>query len=201
MAIKVVLFDLGGVLIQLGGMKDMAAFAREEEEDELWRRWLSCPWVRRFETGQCDAESFAQGMVDTWSMTIAPAEFLAAFKSWPRGFYPGAREMVQAIETSQHIACFSNTNELHADRNLHEFGISDLFASHYYSHEMGVLKPDREAFEFVVDGLGCAPDEILFLDDNLINVDGAKAAGLLAEHARGPDEAKAILIKNRLLRI
>jgi len=60
---EVVLFDLGGVLVELGGMVDMGAFARESSEDELWRRWLECPWVRRFGRGHCGAYDFARGMV------------------------------------------------------------------------------------------------------------------------------------------
>ncbi len=199
MTIEVVLFDLGGVLIELGGMADMSFFAREEEESELWRRWLECPWVRRFETGQCDADSFAKGMVETWSMTIGPDEFLAAFTSWPRGFFPGAREMIESIDASRRVACFSNTNALHADRHTTEFGIAALFETRFFSHEMGVLKPDREAFEFVVEALGCAPEQILFLDDNEINVRGARAAGLRAQRACGPEEARAILTKNELI--
>ncbi len=83
-AIEVVLFDLGGVLIELGGIRELASFAGEPgnpaenreptraAEDELWRRWLTCPWVRRFERGECDADSFARGMVDSWSMNVGP---------------------------------------------------------------------------------------------------------------------------------
>jgi HAD superfamily hydrolase (TIGR01509 family) len=200
MTIEIVLFDLGGVLIELGGMAEMSVFSREDEESELWRRWLECPWVRRFETGQCDAESFAIGMVESWSMTIEPEEFLNAFTSWPRGFFPGAHELIQSIDASRRVACFSNTNELHANRHITEFGISALFETRFFSHEMGVLKPDREAFDFVVGALGCAPEQILFLDDNQINVSGARAAGLRAERTRGPAEARTVLAENGLLR-
>ena len=63
--VDVVLFDLGGVLIELGGMGDMAAFASEPDDEEIWRRWLHCPWVRRFERGGCGAETFALRMVET----------------------------------------------------------------------------------------------------------------------------------------
>ena len=199
MAIEVVLFDLGGVLIELGGMHDMATFAREGEEDELWRRWLTCPWVRRFESGLCDASSFARGMVDTWSLTVGPDEFLRAFTSWPRGFFPGAREVVESIDSDLRIACFSNTNEVHAERHTSEFGISEIFETRFFSHEMGVLKPDREAFEFVVEALACAPERILFLDDNEINVRGARAAGLRSERAQGPADAREILSTEGLL--
>ncbi len=204
LAIEVVLFDLGGVLIELGGMGDMASFANEPDESKLWRRWLECPWVRRYERGLCDSQSFAQGMVDSWAMDVSAEEFLEAFTSWPRGLFPGARELIQSIDVGNdnglEIACFSNTNELHADRDADRFGIGELFETRFFSHEMGMLKPDREAFEFVVAALGRPADAILFLDDNEINVRGARAAGLRAERASGLDESRAILAKNGLLR-
>ena len=197
-AIEIVLFDLGGVLIELGGMKEMASFSGEDSEDELWRRWLSCPWVRRFERGLCHSEAFAEGMIESWSMNVSPDEFLKAFAGWPRGLLPGAREMVLSVDRQFRVGCLSNTNPLHAERQWRDFGIADLFTERFFSHEMGVLKPDRDAFEFVVEALDCAPNQIFFLDDNQINVDGAIAAGLRAERACGPEQASAILAKNGL---
>ena len=55
----VVLFDLGGIVIELGGMRDIVVFSGEQDEAEIWRRWLHCPWVQRFERGECDARAFA----------------------------------------------------------------------------------------------------------------------------------------------
>ncbi|MBC8188457.1 MAG: HAD-IA family hydrolase [Proteobacteria bacterium] len=200
MAIEVVLFDLGGVVIELGGVQEMAGFAGIDDESELWRRWLACPWVRRFERGLCDGNAFAQGMVESWEMEIAPQEFLRAFAAWPRGVFPGSQELIASIDENRQVACFSNTNEIHAERFSTEFGISELFETRFYSHEMSVLKPDFEAFETVVAALGCAPDRILFLDDNEINVLGARATGLRSECVAGVAEARAILTKNDLLR-
>jgi putative hydrolase of the HAD superfamily len=193
MAIEVVLFDLGGVLVELGGVGEMARFAGEDSEDELWRRWLECPWVRRFERGQCDAESFSHGMVEAWSLTVGPREFLEAFEMWPRGLLPGAHELVRSVATTIRVGCLSNTNSLHAQRQWTEFGIGELFHEHFFSHEMGLVKPDREAFDHVLAALERPGDRVLFLDDNQINVDGARAAGLRAERARGPSEARAVL--------
>jgi putative hydrolase of the HAD superfamily len=198
MTIEVVLFDLGGVLVELGGIEQMAHFAGEDSEDELWRRWLECPWVRRFERGRCDADSFSQGMVDAWSLTVGPAEFLEAFISWPKGLMPGAQELVQTLSTTTRVACLSNTNRLHAERQWIEFGIGELFHDHFFSHEMGLVKPDREAFDHVLEALDRPGERVLFLDDNQINVDGARAAGLRAERARGPAEARAILAAHGL---
>ena len=127
MPIEIVLFDLGGVLVELGGMGDMAHFANEPSEDEIWRRWLSCPWVRSFERGHCDAETFARGMVESWSMPVAPEAFLEAFTAWPRGLLPGARQLVHDVRGQRRISCLSNSNALHTERGWAEFGIYDLF--------------------------------------------------------------------------
>lgn len=193
MTVEVVLFDLGGVLVDIGGIGDLGVFAGETSEDELWRRWLECPWVRRFERGHCDADSFSRGMVDSWSMSIEPEVFLEAFASWPRGLLPGARELVRSIRTTSRVGCLSNTNALHADRHWTEFGIAELFEDRFLSHEMGLVKPDRAAFDYVIEELGCPAERILFLDDNQINVEGARAAGLRAERTKGIDEARSIL--------
>lgn len=193
MTVDYVLFDLGGVLVELGGMGDMRVFAGESTEDELWRRWLACPWVRRFERGLCDADSFARGMVDSWSMPVEPEVFLEAFASWPRGLLPGARELVLSIGSIARVGCLSNTNTLHAERQWAEFGIADLFEERFFSHEMGLVKPDRAAFDYVVEALDCPAERILFLDDNQINVEGARAAGMRSERTQGIDEARTIL--------
>lgn len=198
MTIEVVLFDLGGVLVELGGMGDMAIFAAEKNEDEIWRRWLTCPWVRRFEQGDCDIEAFAFGMVESWSMPIDPDTFLAAFASWPKGLLPGARELVCSASSRVRVSCLSNTNSIHTERGWAEFGLYEHFDGLFLSHEMGLVKPDLAAFEHVVAALGCAPERILFLDDNQINVDGARKAGLVAERAVGVDAARSILATRRL---
>src|SRR5512147_1563645 len=117
MAIEIVLFDLGGVLIELASIQSMGAFFGDHAEDEVWRRWLACPWVRRFERGHCRPDEFARGMVESWSMTTSPEVFLEAFVRWPRGLMPGARELALAARSRIAIGCLSNTNPLHAARH------------------------------------------------------------------------------------
>jgi len=197
--IEVVLFDLGGVLIELGGMGELAVFSNESDEDEIWRRWLSCPWVRRYERGQCESQAFAAGMVETWSMPVAPEVFLAAFASWPKGLLPGAKELVRSTRARTRVAALSNTNALHTERFHDEFRFHEDFDSLYLSHEMGLVKPDRAAFDYAISKLGCPPERILFLDDNQINVDGARAAGLRAERSVGVKAARDVLVKNGVL--
>jgi hypothetical protein len=83
--IDVVLFDLGGVLVDFGGVGPMRTLAKIDSDEELWQRWLTCPWVRCFESGQCSAEEFATGVVDEWELELSPESFLDAFGRWPGG--------------------------------------------------------------------------------------------------------------------
>jgi putative hydrolase of the HAD superfamily len=199
MSIDIVLFDLGGVLIELGGMGDMAVLSRGASDDEIWERWLACPWVRRFERGHCDVESFARGMVESWEMPTDPDRFIEVFAAWPRGLLPGAQELVRSAARKLRVACLSNTNAVHAERHWKDLAIPELFDDLFFSHEMGLVKPDRDAFAHVVERLECRADRILFLDDNQINVDGARAAGLRAERSVGVEGAREALVDYGIL--
>jgi glucose-1-phosphatase len=190
----VVLFDLGGVLIDFGGVGPMKELAGIESDDELWRRWLTCRWVRDFERGQCSTELFAAGVVADWELQIQPDEFLAAFASWPGAPLPGADALLANVRDVMPAGCLSNTNALHWERQFSRWPILDAFDHRFLSFELGCVKPDRELFESVAELVGAPRDRVLFLDDNLLNVDGATAAGFAAMHTRGVEEARAALI-------
>jgi putative hydrolase of the HAD superfamily len=199
MPTRVVLFDLGGVVVELGGVEELGALVGESREEEIWRRWLECPWVRSFERGQCSEGEFARGMVEAWSLPLAPDEFLETFQRWPRGLLPGAEALLRELSGRVHRACFSNTNAFHIDHQLDAFRIRELFDEHFFSNRIGLVKPDREAYEHVVDALACPPQEILFLDDNHINVDGARAVGLDAHRVQGVEAARQVLEDREIL--
>ncbi len=192
--IELVLFDLGGVLIEFAGVESMRALTGIESDDELWRRWLGCPWVRSFERGDCSAEDFAAGMVDEWQLTVAPAAFLDAFGSWPRGPLPGADALVAAARDSVPVGCLSNTNVVHWQRNFGSWPILDAFDFRFLSFELRMLKPDREVFDGVAGLVPSPRDHVLFLDDNAINVDAAREAGFTAVTVRGVAEAREALV-------
>jgi putative hydrolase of the HAD superfamily len=73
--------------------------------------------------------------------------------------------------------------------------LEKAFDHHFASHLTGKIKPDEEAFRHVTWALGCATDEVLFLDDNQMNVDAAKKCGMQAYRVKGVDAAEAVLLK------
>ena len=182
-------------MIELAGVPIWQSWTGMEDEAEVWARWLRSDAVRRFESGRADADAFAREIVAEFGLSIEPAEFLREFRGWPRGVFPAARELVDGLRGRVEVGCLSNSNALHWPRFLGEMGLEDAFDHHFSSHELGALKPDREIFDVVARRLGRAPGKILFLDDNQLNVDGAREAGFHAELAKGPDGARAALEK------
>jgi glucose-1-phosphatase len=192
--IQVLLFDVGGVLVELSGVETMLEWlGRRVTADELWRMWLQSVPVRQFETGRIDAAEFAAGVISEFGLPIEPQLFLEAFIGWPTGLYPGTLEMLARIPRSYRRAILSNTNLLHWPRVLGEMRLGAAFDNHFVSHLTGRIKPDSDAFEHVVESLGCAPAQVLFLDDNSLNIESAQRFGMHAIRVRGAAETHGVL--------
>ncbi len=191
--IEFVLFDLGGVLIEPGGVGPMRELSGIGTDEELWARWLSCRWVRRFEAGLCSPDEFAAGVVADWELELGPDAFLEEFGGWANDPYPGALELVAAVRDDVGVGCLSNTNAVQWHANYESTPITEAFSLRFLSFELGLVKPDREIFETVATRLPVPPGRVLFLDDNAANVTGAEASGFVARHVRGVDEARRVL--------
>ncbi len=198
-AIEFVLFDLGGVLVDPGGVGPMRALAGIETDEELWTRWLGCRWVRAFEAGRCSPEEFAAGVVDDWGLALTPAAFLETFGGWPGDPYPGAEDLVAEVRGDVGVGFLSNANAFQWHANFAGIALTRAFEFRFLSFELGMVKPDREIFEEVASRLPVAPGQVLFLDDNAANVAGAHASGFAARHVRGVDEARRALAEAGVL--
>lgn len=196
---RVVLLDLGGVLVELSGVGEFAQMAGAKDADEVWHTWLHSPAVRAYESGQIDTQTFARRIVEELHLKVTPEHFAARFETWPGTLFEGAHDLVADLRKRLPVGCLSNTNDLHWQGPMHTFGLHDAFDHYFLSYRMGKLKPDAEAFQHVVESLAVEPHEVLFLDDNQINVDGARAIGMDAHVVKGPDQARALLRGRGLL--
>jgi FMN phosphatase YigB (HAD superfamily) len=196
--IEFVLFDLGGVLIRVGGVGPMRKLSGIGSDEELWARWLTCPWVRRLEAGQCGAAEFAAGVVAEWELPVSPEEFLSVFAGWLGGPYPGAVELVAQVKAAGdgvRVGCLSNTNAVQWEAHFEGTPLVNAFEFRFLSFQLGMVKPDREIFDAVADGLPTPRHRVLFLDDNAVNVHAAVEAGFVARRAQGPEAARAALVE------
>jgi len=188
----VLLFDLGGVLMEFAGFEALGGLLPgSPRRSEVRDRWIRSPWVQRFERGEIDPRRFAGGVIEEFGIPLPPAEFLVRFVEWAHEPYPGAIALLQRLGKSHRIAALSNSNELHTPLHRRRFGsVIDTF---YFSDEIGHVKPDRAAFEFVVRDLDVPPDRIAFFDDTRVNVEAARKTGMTAFAVDGFDELLARL--------
>lgn len=193
--IEAVLFDLGGVLVHFRGISKMGELAGVADPDEVMARWLACPWVRAFEMGQCGQDDFAAGMVAEWHLALTPG---LSWRSSVRG--PVVRWWVRRIWSARWqprgtrfaasaipIPCTGRG----APESKTSCACSTAPSCRF---QMGMLKPDLEAFEYVAQSLGLSPQRVLFLDDNQINVDAARTIGFSASRVLGVEQTRIALI-------
>jgi putative hydrolase of the HAD superfamily len=107
--------------------------------------------------------------------------------------------MLARIPRSYRRAILSNTNALHWPRVLNDMQLGAAFDCHFVSHITGRIKPDPDAFEHAVESLDCIPKQVLFLDDNMLNVRAAQSYGMHAIRVRGAIEAQHALAELGIL--
>ena len=146
--IKVILFDLGGVLVELTGVPIMLKWTNYQYDDEtLWEAWLNSPAVRSLENGYSTAEQFADQLITEMDLPVGKSEFIDRFRQWPKGLFPGVSSLIQRLKNNYTLACLSNSNVLHRPILMKEMGLEKMFQYHFASHLMGKLKPDEESCE------------------------------------------------------
>jgi len=188
---QLLLFDLGGVLVKLGGVDLMMEWTGGRfTEEELWREWLTCPHVHDFESGRTGADEFARAVVDEFKLPVGPQTFIREFMEWVPCAYPGAAELLDELSGTFSLGVLSNTNALHWMRIRDDMEMGRFFEYVFVSHETGVMKPAIEAFMMVIESAGYPAGAIVYLDDKQVNVDAALSVGMDAHRVKGADGAR-----------
>jgi putative hydrolase of the HAD superfamily len=95
---------------------------------------------------------------------------------------------------------FSNTNASHKETWTHLYPeVVHAFDSIFASHELGLRKPEPQAFARIAALIGTRPADILFFDDLPENVEAAKDCGFQAVLARSPSDVRDALERAGLL--
>ena len=187
---KVILFDLGGVLVESAGRVALRALLPSTSEQEVLERWHRSHAVNLFERGQVSSEAFARQFIKEWGLQLTEAEFLDSFAGWVTGLVDGAEALVRSLRRQHVVACLSNTNAIHWARMPE---LPGQFDQCFTSHLTGFMKPDLEAYEHALRELRVPASSVYFFDDLLPNVVAARAAGINAFHVRGFAQLSPIL--------
>lgn len=197
----VVVFDLGGVVIDVDFARVLARWARltGAEPARLRERFSHDDGFRRHERGELDDDGFRRHLERTLGIALSPAQFAEGWNAIFGGLQPGIVDVLDALKPRVRLACFTNTNTLHEVRWRELYGDAmERFERVFCSHRIGRRKPEPEAYVHVARELGVEPGRILFFDDGQAQVDGARAAGWEAERVASVADIRAALAARSL---
>ncbi len=184
--IKTILFDLGGVLIQLHGTPFKPSWLPDGKLNAgVWQHWKSSDVVTRFESGRIDGNQFARQFIDEVGLLVEEDEFIEHFMRWPARLFPGVQVMLEELAQSYRLAALSNSNALHWPMIMQDMRLQDFIPDCISSHHIQLMKPKRQAFETALQQLNLQPDEVLFLDDLQVSIDMARLLGMQAVKVTG----------------
>lgn len=191
--VDAVVFDLGGVVLDLAGLK--AFLDRHELElGTFFARALGSGAHAALERGELDVDAYAAAFLAEAGLELDPAAFLAEFADWPGDLLPGAADLVADVRAAGVVtATLSNTNPVHWTTEFCTERVLPMFDRHFPSYELGMAKPDPAIFRRVVAELDVPAERVVFFDDNQVNVDAAASVGLVAHHVDGPAAARDVL--------
>ena len=194
--VKAIVFDLGGVLIDLDFDRCVRAF-REilgyERITEILDLWHQKGIYGDMEAGLITADEFRAEVLRESRPGCVPADVDRAMAGLLVGMDPEKVPLLEELSRKYAIYGLSNNNEISVRRmhDIYEENGLDwrrIFRKEFISCRMKMLKPSREIFDAAAAEIGLPPAEILFVDDSQTNVDGALAAGWQAiYYAQGTD--------------
>lgn len=185
--IKNIVFDFGGILINLDQSATYQAFSELLDEQITQENALKTigPILHDLEKGLISNEAFIWKIQHKKGGNVDPVKIIKAWNKMLLDIRPEIFDFLR--ETKYHYRCIllSNTNAIHIryvlqnvlEKIHNERNWDQYFHSIYYSHEMNMRKPDYEIFQEVIKKENIDPRETLFIDDTLENVQAALACG------------------------
>ncbi|MFL9836392.1 HAD family phosphatase [Flavobacterium sp. ST-75] len=177
--INTIVFDFGDVFIN----KD------NEARDNALKKLGLKEWTdelnqleKKFETGKVKEDAFIRGI----KAYIPNADPTAIREAWNAGIgdFPLHRlEFLQKLSANYRLFLLSNTDPIHIEKFEHDAGASfymdfyQCFERVYFSHEIGVRKPESEAYTYLINNHDIQPKRTLLIDDKKFNTDAAELLG------------------------
>jgi putative hydrolase of the HAD superfamily len=186
-ATKNIIFDLGGVLLNIDTSKTNAAF------EKLGVKGFSNSYslnkadalFDELEKGMRSEMDFFNGIRNITGLPLNDNDIRLAWNALLLDFRTQSLNMLKQLKSGYKLYLLSNTNSIHHlafhesfKKQTGEANFDDYFIKAYYSHHTGLRKPEKEIYEFVLKDAGIIAGETMFIDDLLKNIEPAQALGM-----------------------
>lgn len=185
--IKNIVFDLGGVIINLDIPRTISEFNKLSTKpfESIYTQLQQSPIFDLFDKGQISESDFFLQLKDHLKEGVTDTQMKEAWNVMLLDFPIHRLQLLSALKSNYRVFLLSNTNETHIaqlESDLYkEHGYRNLepfFEKVYYSCRIGMRKPDSEIFEFVLNQNNLNAHETIFIDDSPQHVAGAIKTGI-----------------------
>ena len=189
--IKNIIFDLGGVILDIDFQRTEKAFFELGITNfkELFGLGHAASFFKDHEAGRITDEEFLDSLQKLARHSLKSDVVQRAWNALLISFPPERIGLLKKIKSKYRLFLLSNTNAIHLTAFLKLYSdtfnngsFEDLFEKVYYSHRMGLRKPDKEIYNYVLRENNLVPEETLFIDDALVNVEAARETGIQGIH-------------------
>lgn len=195
-SIDALLFDLGGVVIDIDFADAIAYWAERSSQPEagLTERFSFDEPYRLHEIGHIDVVQYFESLRHSLDLDLSDEDLLAGWNNIYLGVSPGIEAVLRAASQRWRLFAFSNSNDAHKRHwSVHYADVLSAFETVFVSSDIGARKPSPAAFETVATRIGTTVDRILFFDDTMENITGAAAVGMPAVHVSSTADIRRAL--------
>jgi glucose-1-phosphatase len=185
--VKNIIIDMGGVIIDIDYQLTVDAFVKLgiSDFDTVFTQVKQLGFIDDFEKGMLSNAEFRNRIRTFCSFSLTDAEIDAAWNALILNLNPARVELVRKLSAHYKLYLLSNNNAIHYQKLKSKIEaqisfdtFSSLFIKNYYSHLIGMRKPDAEVFGMVLAENNLLPSETLFIDDSIQHIKGAEALGI-----------------------
>jgi glucose-1-phosphatase len=189
--IKSIIFDLGGVILNLDYSKTENEFKKFGilHFKELYSQKKQTLLFDDFEKGKINPKEFISFLKESENLKIKEIDFINAWNAMLLEIPIEKLQFINGLKKDYKIFLLSNTNEIHIKKFEDDLKKKNMleqfykcFDKIYYSSKMGKRKPNENCFNQVLEENGLVANNTLFIDDSIQHVEGAKKVGIKTFH-------------------
>jgi len=198
---KNILFDLGGVLIDIDVRHSLDAFAALMGENPLVTAeglagGHTSELIDQYQIGAISSEAFVETILSQCKPGTTRQQIEDAWNAMVVTMSEEKKSLLrELIEQGKNIYVLSNTNDIHIRFTLAKWPELKIAKRLFFSHEMGMSKPDSRCYELVIKETGIQPEETIYVDDLLPNIEAGRQLGFQCLHAVDDSWMKELMNK------
>ncbi len=202
--VKNLIFDLGDVIINIDPQITFKAFSdRLAIPVSQFEKIMHSDFWHLYETGKISEDKLLANLYSFLNFNgeeISKSEFKVLWNSLLLDIPQARLELLKKLASKYRLFVLSNTNQIHVDGIAHilesinkSAPLDSYFEKLYYSHKIGLRKPDPDIYKYVLKDKNLLPFETVFIDDNEQNIISAQSLGIKTIHVIAPNTILELL--------